>query len=42
MFIIVAAVAVTVAVIAHLSIYVRSDRPSSPPRSHFHEIDQYS
>lgn len=41
MFVIAAATA-TAAVIARLAIDVRDDRPSSPPRSHFHEIDQYS
>ena len=42
MFVIAAAVAVTVALIAHLATSVRNDRPSSPPRSHFHEVDLYS
>jgi hypothetical protein len=41
MVVIVFAVAVTVAVIARLTTYVRDDRPSSPPRSHFHEVDRY-
>jgi hypothetical protein len=42
MFFIVAAVAITVAVITRLAIHVLGDRPSSPPRSHFHEADRYS
>ena len=42
MFIIAAAVAAGAAIIAHLAVSVRNDRPSSPPRSHFHEVDQYS
>lgn len=42
MFFIVAAVAITVAVIARLAIHVHGDRPTSPPRSHFPEADRYS
>jgi len=42
MFVIAAAVALAAALIAYLATYVRNDRPSSPPRSHFHEVDLYS
>ena len=36
------AIAVSVAVAARLVNVVRNDRPLSPPRSHFHELDQHS
>ena len=36
------AIAAAVAVSARLVIVVRNDRPLSPPRSHFHELDQHS
>lgn len=42
MFVIAGTVAITAAVIARLVAVVRADRPITPPRSHHHEIDQYS
>ena len=42
MIVIAGAVAVTAAVVARLISDVRGDRPSSPPRSHHHDIDQHS
>lgn len=42
MFVIAGAVAVSAAVIIRFISAVRADRPTSPPRSHQHEIDPYS
>ena len=42
MFVIAGTVAITAAVIARLVVVVRGDRPSSPPRSHDHEIAPFS
>ena len=41
MFVIAGTIAVTAAVVARLITAVRDDRPSSPPRSHHRDIDQY-
>jgi hypothetical protein len=35
-------IVIAVAVAARLMIVVRNDRPTSPPRSHTHELDQHS
>lgn len=37
-----ALVAFVLAVVARLVVVVRRDRPSSPPRSHFHETDPWA
>ena len=34
-------VAFVVLVVGRLAVVVRRDRPSSPPRSHFHELDAH-
>jgi hypothetical protein len=42
MFVIAATVAVIAAVVARIVTVVRADRPTTPPRSHHHEVDRYS
>ena len=42
MFVIAGAIAITAGVITRLVIVVRANRPTSPPRSHQHEIDPYT
>jgi len=36
------AAALVVAAVAHLLVVVRADRPTRPPRSHRHELEQFS
>jgi hypothetical protein len=42
MFALVLVLAFVLALAARLAIDIRQDRPASPPRSHWHELDQRS